>query len=84
MGIGPKNGDEDGEGEGEGEGEEEEEEEGGEDNVFLLATIFDAVTERSSVCVFDGRNIETGPVAQLRLAHRLPHSLHGCFTEDVF
>ena len=55
-----------------------------EDDVYLLATMFDAVEEKSSLGIFDGKDIAKGPVARLWLRHQLPHSLHGCFTPELF
>ena len=55
-----------------------------EDDVWILATIFDSVRERSSVAVFDGKRLEVGPVARVWLKNRLPHSLHGVFSRKVF
>jgi all-trans-8'-apo-beta-carotenal 15,15'-oxygenase len=55
-----------------------------EDDVWILATIFDSVRERSSVAVFDGKRLEVGPVARVWLKNRLPHSLNGVFSRKVF
>ena len=55
-----------------------------EDDVYLLATMFDAVEEKSSLGIFDGKDIAKGPVTRLWLRHQLPHSLHGCFTPELF
>lgn len=55
-----------------------------EDNVWIIATIFDSVKDKSSVAVFDGKSIQEGPVARIWLTNRLPHSLHGLFTREIF
>ena len=55
-----------------------------EDDVYLLASMFDAVEEKSSLGIFDGKNISKGPVTQLWLRHQLPHSLHGHFVTELF
>jgi len=52
----------------------------GEDAVWLLATMYDAVLDRSCIGVIDGEKVGRGPVARIWLSHHLPHSLHGCFT----
>jgi all-trans-8'-apo-beta-carotenal 15,15'-oxygenase len=55
-----------------------------EDNVWVIATIFDSVKDKSSVAVFDGKRIQEGPVARIWLKNRLPHSLHGLFSRQIF
>ena len=55
----------------------------GEDDVWLLCSAFSATKGRSCVYVFDGREVGGGPVATVWFAHRLPHSLHGCFVQDA-
>jgi all-trans-8'-apo-beta-carotenal 15,15'-oxygenase len=57
---------------------------GNEDDVWLLAMMFDGQKDKSCLGIFDGRDVSTGPVARVWLTHRLPHSLHGYFTRDVF
>ena len=55
-----------------------------EDDVWVLASMFDAEKDRSCVGVFDGRDIGRGPVCRVWLKHHLPHSLHGSFTSERF
>jgi len=55
-----------------------------EDDVWVLATIFNSVDNFSYIAILDGKDIGKGPVAQINLRHHLPHSLHGSFTRDVF
>ena len=55
-----------------------------EDDVYLLTMMFDAVKDKSSLGIFDGKDIVKGPVARIWLRHQLPHSLHGCFTKEIF
>ena len=55
-----------------------------EDDVYLLATMFDAVEEKSCLGIFDGKDLSKGPVARLWLRHPLPHSLHGYFVPQLF
>jgi all-trans-8'-apo-beta-carotenal 15,15'-oxygenase len=56
----------------------------GEEDVYLLCPMFDAELDRSCVGIFDGKAIDKGPVCRLWLQHHLPHSLHGCFTPQLF
>ena len=53
----------------------------GEDDVWVLVTMLDAVKNRSCVAVLDGRDVAKGPVCRVWLRHHLPHSLHGCFAK---
>jgi all-trans-8'-apo-beta-carotenal 15,15'-oxygenase len=55
-----------------------------EDKVWVLASMFDAVREQSCVAIFDGEQLQAGPVSTVWLHHALPHSLHGSFTEQTF
>ena len=62
----------------------EEDDKADEDDVWLLASMYDAVEDRSVIGIFDGKNISQGPITRVWLKHHLPHSLHGCFTNDLF
>ncbi|MEJ0067203.1 MAG: carotenoid oxygenase family protein, partial [Caulobacteraceae bacterium] len=44
---------------------------------WLLATIWRAAENRSDVAVFDTAGLEKGPVATIRLPHRVPAGFHG-------
>lgn len=57
---------------------------GKEDACWLLASMFDAVKNKSCIGIFDGENVSIGPICRLWLSHHLPHSLHGCFTKEIF
>jgi all-trans-8'-apo-beta-carotenal 15,15'-oxygenase len=57
---------------------------GDEKNVWLISPLYDAVTNRSSIAVFDGENLNQGPIFRVWLQHPLPHSLHGSFTRQLF
>lgn len=59
-------------------------EDGDEEDVWMLAMMFDGMRDRSCLGVFDGKNISDGPVARLWLKHHLPHSLHGHFASEIF
>lgn len=55
-----------------------------EDAVWVLSSMYDAVTDRSCMAVFDGEKVGQGPIATVWLDHQLPHSLHGSFTPQTF
>lgn len=55
-----------------------------EDDVYLLAAMFDAELNRSCIGIIDGKAVHKGPVCRMWLKHQLPHSLHGCFTPQLF
>ncbi|HEX4367414.1 MAG TPA: carotenoid oxygenase family protein [Rhodopila sp.] len=44
---------------------------------WLLATVWRAAENRSDVAVFDTAGLENGPVATIRLPHRVPAGFHG-------
>jgi carotenoid cleavage dioxygenase len=44
---------------------------------WLLATVWRAAEDRSDVAVFDTAGIERGPIATIRLPHRVPAGFHG-------
>jgi len=49
------------------------------DAAWLLGLAYDAAADASFVHVFDGDDLEAGPVASARLPRPVPHGLHGCF-----
>jgi carotenoid cleavage dioxygenase len=49
----------------------------GEGDGWLLATVWRAAEDRSDVAVFDTAGIERGPIATIRLPHRVPAGFHG-------
>jgi all-trans-8'-apo-beta-carotenal 15,15'-oxygenase len=55
-----------------------------EDDGWLLALVFDAACDRSSVVILDARDLNRGPVARLHLKHHVPYGLHGSFTPQWF
>mmetsp|Transcript_24254 Transcript_24254/g.23310 ORF Transcript_24254/g.23310 Transcript_24254/m.23310 type:complete len:637 (-) Transcript_24254:150-2060(-) len=55
-----------------------------EDNVWVVASMFDAVSNRACVGIFDGNDLSKGPVATVWMTHPLPHSLHGSFAPDLY
>ena len=59
----------------------------GEDDGFLLCTVYDAAAGRGTLCIFDvsdGRRLSAGPVARIRLPHHLPSGLHGSWSGAFF
>ena len=44
---------------------------------WLLATVWRAAENRSDVAVFDTAGLKNGPVATIRLPHRVPAGFHG-------
>lgn len=55
----------------------------GEDDGYVIVAVHDAESGRASVAVLDARRLSAGPVATIRLPHRLPAGLHGSFTPRV-
>lgn len=54
-----------------------------EDDLWMIVTMFDAIREKSCICIFDGKNISFGPISRIWLQHHLPHSLHGSFVHNL-
>jgi carotenoid cleavage dioxygenase len=50
---------------------------------WLLATVWRASENRSDVAVFDTASLEDGPVATIRLPHRVPAGFHGNWLADA-
>jgi all-trans-8'-apo-beta-carotenal 15,15'-oxygenase len=49
-------------------------------DVWILGMCSDMDEEgQSSLLVLDGARLADGPVARIRLAHHIPHGLHGSF-----
>lgn len=49
----------------------------GEGDGWLLATVWHAAQGRSDLAVFDTSDVASGPVAAVRLPHRIPAGFHG-------
>jgi carotenoid cleavage dioxygenase len=47
-----------------------------EDDGWLLFTDHDHVENTTDVCVMDAQNIEAGPIARVRMPHKLPFGFH--------
>lgn len=54
-----------------------------EDDCWVLAVVNDLQTCTSSLCIYDGLNIENGPVAELHTDFYLPQQVHGQFVPNV-
>jgi all-trans-8'-apo-beta-carotenal 15,15'-oxygenase len=53
---------------------------GGEDDGVVLATVFDAASERSAIVGLDARDLAAQPLFTARLHHPVPYALHGSFS----
>ncbi len=43
----------------------------------LMATVFQSAEQRSDLIVLDAQNVADGPLATVRLDHRIPMGFHG-------
>lgn len=48
-----------------------------EDDGWLLCEVLDGRVQRTSLAIFDARDVSAGPLASVKLAHHLPFSFHG-------
>mmetsp|Transcript_18156 Transcript_18156/g.59307 ORF Transcript_18156/g.59307 Transcript_18156/m.59307 type:complete len:588 (-) Transcript_18156:61-1824(-) len=55
-----------------------------EDDGFVLALLYDTLSDRSRLCVLDAARLADGPVAEVKLRHAVPYSLHTSFTDRCF
>jgi all-trans-8'-apo-beta-carotenal 15,15'-oxygenase len=62
----------------------QEETQGGEDDGWVLALVYDSKHHRTDVVILDARDFNIGPVARLHLKHHIPYGLHGSFTSERF
>ncbi|MEW5313269.1 MAG: hypothetical protein WDW38_004853 [Sanguina aurantia] len=53
-----------------------------EDDGWLLSVLHDAGEDLAQVLIFDALDISVGPVATIRLQHRLPAGFHGYFSHE--
>lgn len=51
----------------------------GEDHGYVIAFQFNAQTERQTLDVFDARDLNAGPLAQVALPRHVPTGFHGCW-----
>lgn len=54
-----------------------------EDDGWVLAVVYNAQCDRSEIVILDDRDLDSEPLARLRLKHHLPYGLHGSFTSEV-
>lgn len=54
-----------------------------EDDGWVLTVVYNAECDRSEIVILDGQNLDSEPLARLRLKHHLPYGLHGSFTPEV-
>jgi carotenoid cleavage dioxygenase len=47
-----------------------------EDDGWLINSAYDSDLDRSEVIVLDARNVEAGPIARVRIPHRMPFGFH--------
>ncbi|KAK9823367.1 hypothetical protein WJX72_002263 [[Myrmecia] bisecta] len=55
-----------------------------EDDGYLLGMVFDAEKDRSMLVVLDASDFNKGPIARIWLQHKVPHGLHGYFSDLYF
>ena len=57
-----------------------------EDDGWLITQFYDPVTrpDQTQFLVLDARDVESGPVARIKLNFKVNYSFHGTFTPDVF
>ncbi|OLP20252.1 Apocarotenoid-15,15'-oxygenase [Leptolyngbya sp. 'hensonii'] len=55
-----------------------------EDDGWVFSLMYNAAHNRSELVILDGRDLELGPIARLRLKHHIPYGLHGSFTPQYF
>lgn len=51
----------------------------GEDDGWLLVCVYRRATDTSDLVILDGRNIESDPIATVRLPRRIPAGFHGAW-----
>lgn len=51
----------------------------GEDDGWLLVCVYRHATDTSDLVILDGRNIESDPIATVRLPRRIPAGFHGAW-----
>src|SRR5262249_24044986 len=54
----------------------------GEDEGYLLGSLFDQRTCESELLVLDAQNIEAAPLARVRVTQRVPFGFHGLWVPD--
>ena len=54
-----------------------------EDDGWILATVYDAASDRSDVVILDASDISGPEVARIQLPVRIPHGFHGNWVRDT-
>ncbi len=54
----------------------------GEDEGWLLGLVIDTAADTTDLAILDARSFEAGPVASVRLPHRIPPGFHGNWFAD--
>jgi carotenoid cleavage dioxygenase-like enzyme len=52
-------------------------------DVWLLSLVLDAATRRTELRIYDGAELESGPVAAVPLPHAVPFGFHGNWLDDA-
>ena len=55
-----------------------------EDDGWILTLVYDGNDKHSELIILDGKDLNQGAIAQLKLKHHIPYGLHGCFTPEIF
>ena len=54
-----------------------------EDDGYLITYAWDGKEQKSSLLIFDAKNIAQGPVSRSAIPTNVPFGLHGCFASDL-
>lgn len=49
----------------------------GEGNGYVMAYVYDARTDSSTLAIFEALNVQRGPIAEIELPQRVPYGFHG-------
>ena len=49
----------------------------GEDDGYLLSYVYDRATDKSDLMILNAEDINSGPIAQIKLPQRVPFGFHG-------
>ena len=54
-----------------------------EDDGYLITYAWDGKEQKSSLLIFDAKNIALGPISRSAIPTNVPFGLHGCFAPDL-
>ncbi len=54
-----------------------------EDDGYLITYAWDGKEQKSSLLIFDAKNIAQGPISRSAIPTNVPFGLHGCFAPDL-